>query len=96
MKAAYADEDYKAFKRWLKANDVTCRWCEAARATSPDHEPAVGVFETVADWKEEGGELVPACDRCNKIRGARFKNRQARARKRKVKQSAVVYPSSTW
>lgn len=96
MKAAYADEDYKLFKRWLSKNDIVCVWCETARALTPDHEPPVGLFETVGDWKEAGGELLPACDKCNKIRGARFKGHLTRVRKGRVKRSAAVYPASTW
>ena len=89
--------DYRAFKQWLKSADVECRWCGRARAVTPDHEPPIDLFETEAAWRDAGGELVPACDRCNKSRGARYVNAKRRRRRSgKVFQSAERYPPSTW
>lgn len=88
--------EYQSFKRWLMSSDVVCHHCGRERATTPDHNPPFDMFESEAAWKQAGGELLPACDRCNKSRGAKYVNAKRRVYTGKTVRSAVRYPASSW
>jgi 5-methylcytosine-specific restriction endonuclease McrA len=61
----YGDPLYLANRRRILASKPLCYWCGQRSATTADHLRAVA---------EGGGHefenLVPACERCNRLRGA--------------------------
>lgn len=53
-------------RRQVLANDPPCHWC-GGKATTIDHYP----IPIIRGGPTEPWNVVPACERCNKSRGAR-------------------------
>jgi 5-methylcytosine-specific restriction endonuclease McrA len=64
MPLDYADPVYLRNRKTLLAGKPMCHWCGVQRATTADH--LVGAPHGTHDLSN----LVPACARCNRLRGA--------------------------
>ena len=60
----YSDPTYIRNRAQLLASKPMCVWCKVRPATTADH--LVGA----PDGSHELSNLVPACERCNRLRGA--------------------------
>ena len=74
--ADYADPTYLANRRKLLEGKPLCHWCQVRPATTADHlKPA----------SQGGGHelenLVPACEPCNRLRGASLGGRVTKLRR---------------
>jgi hypothetical protein len=71
---AHNDRDYRAYRNWLKANNVPCWYGCGNKATSPDHRPRLSEHTHV---RGSGCcQLLPACRSCNSSDGASEGNRR--------------------
>jgi 5-methylcytosine-specific restriction endonuclease McrA len=60
----YNDPTYLKNRKTLLAGKPLCHWCKLRPATTADH--LIGAPEGTHDLEN----LVPACARCNRLRGA--------------------------
>ena len=74
-KAAYGS-DYQANRAIILRGDPLCYWCRTAPATTADHLRAVA-----QGGGHEVSNLVPACEPCNRLRGASLGGQVTKARR---------------
>jgi 5-methylcytosine-specific restriction endonuclease McrA len=76
-RAAYSDPTYLDNRAKILEDSPLCHWCVTERATTADHLRAVAQGGT-----NDLRNLVPACERCNRLRGASLGGIQRKAKGR--------------
>jgi 5-methylcytosine-specific restriction endonuclease McrA len=61
---------YRKARETILANNPLCFWCKVALATTADH-----LVPVVSGGTDDVSNLVPACETCNKKRGAKSAHR---------------------
>jgi 5-methylcytosine-specific restriction endonuclease McrA len=64
MPLDYSNQEYLRNRKTLLAPKPLCHWCKIRPATTADH--LIGAPNGTHDLEN----LVPACARCNRLRGA--------------------------
>jgi 5-methylcytosine-specific restriction endonuclease McrA len=74
---AYRDAQYQRNRATILKDGPLCLWCGVKPATTADHLRAVAL-----GGGNEIENLVPACEKCNRLRGASLGGQVTKARRR--------------
>jgi 5-methylcytosine-specific restriction protein A len=77
--ATYNDPLYIRNRAQILKGNPTCVWCGRLPATTADH-----VLAVAQGGSNDLENLVPACEPCNRLRGASLGGRVTKARKRRL------------
>jgi 5-methylcytosine-specific restriction endonuclease McrA len=90
LSATYNDPIYLKNRKTLLEGNPLCVWCGRVPATTADHLIAVAQGGT-----NDLGNLVPACEPCNRLRGASLGGRVTKARRLHSVERNVAQSGST-